>query len=141
MSHRGTGKLFNRVVTETSARLATVEEQLHGCAVRVQKQRSSLRHHNTYILENTQLNLRFNPLTCSLLHKCPFLWKKAEKKQISIHKLNHLNPTWRSVKPLTICDSHIALRGRKTFQRLAGKCHVVTEKLESQPTKKKENDM
>lgn len=82
MSHRGTGKLFNRVVTETSAHLATVEEQLHGCAVRVQKQRSSLQHHNTQMSENTQLKLRFKPLTCLLLHKCPFLWKKAEKKQI-----------------------------------------------------------
>lgn len=37
VSHRGTGKLSNRVVTETSAHLATVEEQLHGCAVKSSK--------------------------------------------------------------------------------------------------------
>lgn len=54
VSHRGTGKLSNRVVTETSAHLATVEEQLHGCAVRVQKQRSSLRHDNTKMLADAE---------------------------------------------------------------------------------------
>lgn len=54
VSHRGTGKLFHRVATETSAHLATVEEQLHGRAVPVQKQHSSLRHLNTNMLADAK---------------------------------------------------------------------------------------
>lgn len=54
VSHRGTSKLFNRVVTGTCSHLATVEEQLHGCAVRVQKQRSSLQHQNTKMLADAK---------------------------------------------------------------------------------------
>lgn len=44
VSHRGTGQLLNRVATKTSAHQATVQEQLHACAVGVQKERSCLPH-------------------------------------------------------------------------------------------------
>lgn len=47
VSHRGTGQLLNRVATKSSAHQATVEVQLHGRAVRVQKERSWLPHDYT----------------------------------------------------------------------------------------------